>query len=97
LLADSAGKQLAATARFLEPYIEAARARGEARRDLDVQAASEWFGRILISLYTTPSQTMDLEDPEVAMRFVRDHVVVGFGPHPTRPELTLVPHRKDAS
>ena len=63
---------------FFAPYLSAARLTGEVRKDLDVEAAGEWFARILFSLFSTPSSTLDMDDPEVAAEFVRAHVVRGF-------------------
>jgi len=34
--------------------------------------------RILFSLFSTPSSTLDMDDPEVVADFVRAHVVQGF-------------------
>ncbi|OBG69032.1 MULTISPECIES: TetR/AcrR family transcriptional regulator [unclassified Mycobacterium] len=62
---------------FLAPYISAARLTGEVRNDLDVRSASEWFARILLSLFTTPSPYLDVDDDAVA-DFVRAYVVRGF-------------------
>src|ERR1700741_1203545 len=72
---------------FFAPHLSAAKLIGEVRKDLDVEAAGEGFGRILFSLFSTPSSTMDMDDPEVAAEFVRAHVVRGFasqGPRPRR-------------
>ncbi|MBW0013334.1 TetR/AcrR family transcriptional regulator [Mycobacterium sp.] len=63
---------------FFAPYLSAAKLTGEVRRDLDVQAAGEWFARILFSLFSTPSSTLDMDNPDVAAEFVRAHVVRGF-------------------
>ncbi|WP_374025312.1 TetR/AcrR family transcriptional regulator [Mycobacterium sp. HNNTM2301] len=62
---------------FFTPYISAARLTGEIRSDLDVRSASEWFARILFSLFTTPSPHLDGHDDAVA-EFVRAYVVRGF-------------------
>jgi AcrR family transcriptional regulator len=70
---------------FLAPYLSAARLTGEVRKDLDVEAAGEWFARILFSLFTTPSSIRDMDDPEVAAEFVRAHVVRGFASDRPRP------------
>jgi AcrR family transcriptional regulator len=70
---------------FFAPYLSAARLTGEVRRDLDVEAAGEWFARILFSLFSTPSSTLDMDDPEVAAEFVRAHVVRGFASERPRP------------
>lgn len=63
---------------FFAPYISAARLTGEVRKDLDVEAAGEWFARILFSLFSTPSSTFDMDNPKVVAEFVRAHVVRGF-------------------
>jgi AcrR family transcriptional regulator len=63
---------------FFTPYLAAAQQTGEVRENLDVQAAAEWFARILFSLVSTPSLTLDMDDPDIVRTFVRDHVVRGF-------------------
>ena len=63
---------------FFAPHLSAAKLTGEVRKDLDVEAAGEWFARILFSLFSTPSSTLDLDDPDVVARFVTEHVVRGF-------------------
>jgi AcrR family transcriptional regulator len=70
---------------FFAPYLSAAKLTGEVRKDLDVQAAGEWFARILFSLFSTPSSTLDLDNPEVAAEFVCAHVVRGFASERPRP------------
>jgi AcrR family transcriptional regulator len=70
---------------FFAPHLSAAKLTGEVRKDLDVQAAGEWFARILFSLFSTPSSTLDMDDPEVAAEFVRAHVVRGFASDRPRP------------
>ncbi|OBK45869.1 TetR/AcrR family transcriptional regulator [Mycobacterium sp. 1081908.1] len=70
---------------FFAPYLSAARLTGEVRKDLDVEAAGEWFARILFSLFSTPSSTLNMDDPEVAAEFVRAHVVRGFAGDRPRP------------
>lgn len=70
---------------FFKPYLSAARLTGEVRKDLDVEAAAEWFARILFSLFSTPSSIRDLGDPDVASEFVRAHVVRGFAGERPRP------------
>jgi AcrR family transcriptional regulator len=64
---------------FLAPHLAAARLTGEVRKDLDIQAAGEWFARILFSLFSTPSSTLDMDNPDVVADFVRAHLVRGFG------------------
>jgi AcrR family transcriptional regulator len=63
---------------FWIPFLDAARAEGEVRADLDVRQASEWIMRILISLVTVPSAIVDLGDPEQLRQFVEAHLVRGF-------------------
>jgi AcrR family transcriptional regulator len=70
---------------FFAPYLSAARLTGEVRKDLNVEAAAEWFARILFSLFITPSSLRDMDDPEVAAEFVRAHVVRGFAGDRPRP------------
>jgi AcrR family transcriptional regulator len=70
---------------FFAPYLSAAKLTGEVRKDLDVEAAGEWFARMLFSLYSTPSPTRDTDDPEVVAEFVRAHVVRGFAGDRPRP------------
>ncbi|OBH03059.1 MULTISPECIES: TetR/AcrR family transcriptional regulator [unclassified Mycobacterium] len=70
---------------FFAPYLAAARLTGEVRKDLDVEAAGEWFARILFSLFSTPSSTLDMDDPEVAAEFVRAFVLRGFAGDRARP------------
>jgi AcrR family transcriptional regulator len=63
---------------FLEPYVDAARSRGEVRPDLDVAGAAEWLSRMLFSLYSTASPRRDLDDPETVRAFVRTFAVPGL-------------------
>ena len=70
---------------FFAPHLSAAKLTGEVRKDLDVEAAGEWFARILFSLFSTPSSKLDMDDPEVAAEFVRAHVVRGFASDRPRP------------
>jgi hypothetical protein len=63
---------------FWIPFLEAARADGEVRADIEVRQAAEWIMRILISLVTVPSATIALDDPKQVRRFIEDHLVRGF-------------------
>ncbi len=63
---------------FFAPYLSAAKLTGEVRKDLDVEAAGEWFARILFSLFSTSSPIRDMHDPSVVAEFVSAHVVRGF-------------------
>ncbi len=85
LLTKNAAKLLAECGQFLAPYLAAAKLTGEVRTDLDVAAAGEWFARMLFSLFTTPSSTLDMDDDEVVHAFVRAHAVSGFANNRSRP------------
>lgn len=78
LLTKNAAVLLRECGEFLAPYLTAAKLTGEVRKDLEVVAAGEWFARMLFSLFSTPSSTLDMEDDEVVADFVRAHVVRGF-------------------
>jgi AcrR family transcriptional regulator len=82
LLTKNAGLLLRECVDFVAPYLTAAKLTGEVRKDLDVQAAGEWFARMLFSLFSTPASTLDMGDPEVVRRFVGCHVVQGFAGAP---------------
>lgn len=85
LLTKDAAVLLRECVEFFAPYLSAARLTGEVRKDLDIEAAGEWFARILFSLFSTPSSTLDMDDPDVAAEFVRAHVVRGFASDRPRP------------
>jgi hypothetical protein len=70
---------------FLAPHLAAAKLTGEVRKDLDIQSAGEWFARILFSLFSTPSSTLDMDNPDVVADFVRAHLVRGFANERPRP------------
>jgi AcrR family transcriptional regulator len=78
LLTKNAAVLLRECGDFLAPYINAAKLTGEVRKDLDLPAAGEWYARMLFSLFSTPSSTLDMDDDEVVAEFVRAHVVRGF-------------------
>jgi AcrR family transcriptional regulator len=78
LLTKNAAALLRECGQFLTPYLTAAKLTGEVRRDLDVDAAAEWFARMLFSLFLTPSDRLNLNDAEAVSEFVRQHVVRGF-------------------
>jgi AcrR family transcriptional regulator len=78
LLTKNAAVLLRECTEFLAPYLTAAKLTGEVRKDLDVTAAGEWFARMLFSLFSTPSSTLNMDDDEVVADFVRSHAVQGF-------------------
>lgn len=87
LLTKNAAVLLRECGEFLTPYLAAAKLTGEIRKDLDVAAGSEWFARMLFSLFSTPSATLDMADARVVADFVRAHAVRGFTadrPHRSR-------------
>jgi AcrR family transcriptional regulator len=78
LLTKNAAVLLRECCEFLAPYLTAAKLTGEVRKDLDVMAAGEWFARMLFSLFSTPSSTLNMDDDAIVADFVRSHVVRGF-------------------
>lgn len=85
LLTKDAGVLLRECVDFFAPYLSAAKLTGEVRKDLDVAAAGEWYARILFSLFSTPSSSLNMDDPAVVAEFVRAHVVRGFASDRPRP------------
>jgi AcrR family transcriptional regulator len=85
LLTKDAGVLLRECVDFLAPHLAAAKLTGEVRKDLDIRSAGEWFARILFSLFSTPSSTLDMDDPDVVADFVRAHLVRGFADERPRP------------
>jgi AcrR family transcriptional regulator len=85
LLNKNAAALLRECGQFLAPYLTAAKLTGEVRKSLDVDAAAEWFARMLFSLFLTPSYGLDRDDGDAVAEFVRQHVVRGFvEPGPSR-------------
>lgn len=84
MLTKNAATLLTECGEFLAPYFSAARLTGEVRSDLDVRTATEWFARILFSLFTTPSPQLDMRDDAAVADFVRPYVVRGFVDDRTR-------------
>lgn len=85
MMTKNAATLLQECADFFAPYLAAARLTGEVRGDLDVPAASEWFARMLFSLFTTPSARLATNSDEAVAEFVRPFVVRGFaGERPGR-------------
>jgi AcrR family transcriptional regulator len=74
---------------FLAPHLAAAKLTGEVRKDLDIRSAAEWFARILFSLFSTPSSTLDMDNADVVADFVRAHVVRGFANERPRPRRAI--------
>jgi AcrR family transcriptional regulator len=90
LLTKDAAVLLRECVEFFAPYLSAAKLTGEVRKDLDVEAAGEWFARIVFSLFSTPSSTLDMDNPDTVAEFVRAHVVRGFATdRPRRPRRSV--------
>ena len=60
MLTKNAATLLQECSEFLAPYVSAAKLTGEVRSNLDIHWASEWFARMLFSLFTTPSPYLDI-------------------------------------
>ena len=80
LLTKNAAVLLRECTDFLAPYLAAAKLTGEVRKDLDVVAAGEWFARMLFSLFSTPSSTLDLDDERGRRRFRASRMRSGASP-----------------
>ena len=78
LLNRNAGALLVECGDFLAPCLNAAKLTGEVRKTLDVDAAAEWFARMLFSLFMFPSARVDVTDSGAVSAFVREHVVRGY-------------------
>ena len=63
---------------FWHPYLEAARARGEVRVDLNIARAGEWVMRMVLSLLTVPGEAVDVDDSISVRSFVDEFLVAGF-------------------
>jgi AcrR family transcriptional regulator len=97
LLTKNAAVLLRDCGQFLAPYLAAAKLTGEVRKDLDVAAAGEWFARMLFSLFSTPSSTLNMDDDEIVAAFVRAHVVRGFANDRTARARRTPTHRDQPS
>lgn len=64
---------------FLVPYVEAAKARGEVRRDVDPEEAAEWLARMLMSVTAMQSSSVfDVRKPKSVGRFMATYGVAGL-------------------
>jgi AcrR family transcriptional regulator len=63
---------------FWHPYLEAARAGGEVRTDLNIARAGEWVMRMVLSLLTVPGEAVDVDDATSVRSFVDDFLVAGL-------------------
>lgn len=85
LLTTDARPFLERATRFWKPHVEAARATGEIRDDLDAEAAAEWIARCLYGLAVTPSITFDRHAPKAIESYIRSFVMTGLGATPPKP------------
>lgn len=61
--------------RFWYPYIAAAARTGDIHPGHDLTEVSEWIARVLISLGTVPSDTVDPDDPDRVLAYVRRYLM----------------------
>jgi AcrR family transcriptional regulator len=79
MLASEGAQALRRTAKFLRPYIQSARDRGEVRADLDVADASEWLARMLLSFTIFQgSMSYEADDPASVSSFVQRYAIHGL-------------------
>jgi AcrR family transcriptional regulator len=69
-------------AAFWRPYVVAAQERGEVHAAVDIDAASEWVARVLISLSTVPGNTLDPTDQAAVREHVQRYVMPGLKADP---------------
>jgi AcrR family transcriptional regulator len=67
---------------FWKRYLVAALDRGEIHPDTDVDEASEWVARVLLSLATVPGDTLDPTDDAAVLTHVRRYVMPGLRADP---------------
>jgi AcrR family transcriptional regulator len=63
---------------FWHPYLEAARAAGEVRADLNIARAAEWVMRMVLSLLTVPGELVEADNPVSVRSFVDEFLVSGL-------------------
>ncbi len=64
---------------FLVPYVEAAKGRGEVRRDVDPEEAAEWLARMLMSVTAMQSSSVfDVRRPKSVGKFMATYGVAGL-------------------
>jgi AcrR family transcriptional regulator len=79
MLSTQGGHALRRVAGALRPYVEAARGRHEVRENLDIDDASEWLARILLSFtILQASVSYEADDPASVRRFVQRYAISGL-------------------
>ena len=67
---------------FWSRYLSAARDNGENHADTDIDDASEWIARVILSLATMPGHQLDPDDAEALLAHVRRYVMPGLKAQP---------------
>jgi AcrR family transcriptional regulator len=67
---------------FWRPYIDAAAARGEVHPGHNLDEVAEWVARVLISLGTVPSETIDPDDIDAVLRHIRRYLMPALRAEP---------------
>ncbi|MCX8559319.1 helix-turn-helix domain containing protein [Mycolicibacterium mucogenicum] len=67
---------------FWSRYLSAARDNGEIHADTDIDDASEWIARVILSLATMPGHQLDPDDSEELLAHVRRYVMPGLKAQP---------------
>ncbi|WP_370066358.1 TetR/AcrR family transcriptional regulator [Mycobacterium sp. MAA66] len=63
---------------FWSRYLVTARETGEIHADTNIDEASEWVARVIISLATVPGQQLDVNDFEAVLTHVRRYLMPGL-------------------
>ncbi|MGW6033278.1 TetR/AcrR family transcriptional regulator [Gordonia terrae] len=69
-------------AAFWFPFVEHAAHRGEIHPGHDLREVSEWVARVLISLGTSPGETVDIDDASQVRRHLETFILPGFRTDP---------------
>jgi hypothetical protein len=71
-------------AAFWRRYLVAAVDNGDIHPDTHVDEASEWIARVILSLVTVPSDTLDPSDPSEVRTHVRRYVMPSLQADPAQ-------------
>lgn len=69
-------------AAFWGRYVAEAREQGEIHPDGDLAETTEWVARVIISLATVPGETLQPDDVDAVLRYVRRFVMPGLRQDP---------------
>jgi AcrR family transcriptional regulator len=67
---------------FWSRYLVTARDTGEIHADTDIDEASEWVARVILSLATMPGQQLDANDSDAVRTHLRRYVMPGLRAQP---------------